>query len=203
VALKRGPTVGVAMTDADDIESEGGFINSLLNPSQLVSTWFFALGVWILLLGILNLLVMAHPSGKISWVGFLSFGKLGQVLMTDTGGQGFHLIGDGMFLGLGLVLLGIGAKGITSNVEGGLAVWLKGLVANDLWPSMLSPEEGGWRRTISSWLLAIGFIFYFYWGIMHSSWVDPGTYAVSAALIGFGFAFLAMPTEDDEPAPLD
>ena len=74
MALKRGPTVGVAMTDADDIESEGGFINSLLNPNQLVSTWFFALGVWILLLGILNLLVMAHPCGKISWVGILCFG---------------------------------------------------------------------------------------------------------------------------------
>ena len=193
----------MAMTEADDIESEGGFINSLLNPGQLISTWFFSLGIWILLLGILNLLVMAHPSGKISWVGFLSFGKMGQILMTDEAGQGFHVLGDGFFLGLGLVLLGIGAKGITSNVEGGLAEWLKRLVVNDLWPSMFSPEEGGWRRTMSSWLLAIGFIFYFYWGIMYNNWVDPGTYAVSAALIGFGFAFLTMPAEDDEPAPLD
>ena len=115
------------MTETDDIESEGGFLNSLLNPGQVISTWFFALGAWILLLGILNLLVMAHPSGKISWIGFLSFGKVGQILMTDAADQGFHLMGDSFFLGIGLVLLGIGAKGITSNVEGGLAEWLKGL----------------------------------------------------------------------------
>jgi hypothetical protein len=203
VDLKRGPLVGVAMADDADTGSEGGFIHSLLNPGRTASTWFFGLGSWILLLGILNVLVVAHPGGKISWVGFLSLGNLGEILMTDSVGQGFHVIGDGFFLGLGLILVGIGAKGLNSGVEGGMAAWLKGLFVNDLWPALMSTEEGGWRRTISSWLLAIGFIFYFYWGLSYNNWVDPGTYAVSVALIGFGFAFLAMPEEDGEPAPLD
>ena len=202
-ALKRGPPVGVAMSEDANDASKDGLLQSILNPGPVLSPWFFGLGSWILLLGILNVLVMAHPTGKISWVGFLSLGEVGQILMTDSTQQGFHLVGDSIFLGFGLVLIGLGAKGINNNVEGGLSQWLKGLVINDLWPALMSSEESGWRKTFSAWLLVLGFVFYIYWGIMYTGWVDPGVYAVAAALIGFGFALLAMPAQDGESAPMD
>jgi hypothetical protein len=191
------------MSETEKGEAEGGFINSILNPGRTISIWFFALGAWILLVGILNVLVMAHPSGKISWVGFLSAGTLGQILFTETNGQGFHILGDGAFLTMGLVLIGIGAKGINTNFEGGMAAWLKNLFVNDYWPAMMNTEDGGWRKTISSWLLAIGIIFYFYWGFAYTGWIDPGVYSVAAALIGFGIALFIMPAEDGEVAPMD
>ena len=201
--LKREPLVGVAMSETEKGEAEGGFISSILNPGRTISIWFFALGSWILLLGILNVLVMVHPSGKVSWVFFLSLGTFGQFLFTEASGQGFHILGDGAFLTMGLVLIGLGAKGINTHSEGGMAAWLKSLFVNDYWLAMMNAEEGGWRKTFSSWLLAIGIIFYFYWGIAHTGWIDPGVYSVAAALIGFGIALLFMPAEDGEVAPMD
>lgn len=201
--LKREPMVGVAMSETEKGEAEGGLINSILNPSRTISIWFFALGAWILLVGILNVLVMAHPTGKISWISFLSLGTFGQILDTETSNQGFSVLSDGAFLTMGLVLIGLGAKGINTHFEGGMAAWLKNLFLNDYWLAMMNAEEGGWRKTFSSWLLAIGIIFYFYWGIAHTGWIDPGVYSVAAALIGFGIALSIMPTEDGEVAPMD
>lgn len=201
--LKREPMVGVAMSETEKGEVGGGFINSVLNPSRIISIWFFALGAWILLVGILNVLVMAHPTAKVSWVGFLSLGTFGDILVTDTSNQGFYVLGDGAFLTMGLVLIGLGAKGINTHFEGGMAAWLKNLFVNDYWLAMMDAEEGGWRKTFSSWLLAIGIIFYFYWGIAHTGWIDPGVYSVAAALIGFGVALFVMPAEDGEVAPMD
>jgi peptidoglycan/LPS O-acetylase OafA/YrhL len=195
--------VGVAMSETEKGEAEGGFINSILNPGRTISIWFFALGAWILLVGILNVLVMAHPTGKISWISFLSLGTFGQILDTETSNQGFSVLSDGAFLTMGLVLIGLGAKGINTHFEGGMAAWLKNLFLNDYWLAMMNAEEGGWRKTFSSWLLAIGIIFYFYWGIAHTGWIDPGVYSVAAALIGFGIALSIMPTEDGEVAPMD
>ena len=201
--LKREPMVGVAMSETEKGEVEGGLINSILNPGRTISIWFFALGAWILLVGILNVLVMAHPTGKISWISFLSLGTFGQILDTETSNQGFSVLSDGAFLTMGLVLIGLGAKGINTHFEGGMGAWLKNLFLNDYWLAMMNAEEGGWRKTFSSWLLAIGIIFYFYWGIAHTGWIDPGVYSVAAALIGFGIALSIMPTEDGEVAPMD
>ncbi|MGY8701197.1 MAG: hypothetical protein ACKVHH_00645 [Candidatus Poseidoniales archaeon] len=193
------------MSETEKGEGEGGFINSILNPGRTISIWFFVLGAWILLVGILNVLVMAHPTGKISWVAFLSLGTIGgDILFTDPKyGQGFHIIGDGAFLTMGLVLIGLGSKGINTHFEGGMAAWLKNLFVNDYWPAMMNAEDGGWRKTFSSWLLAIGIIFYFYWGFAHTGWIDPGVYSVAAALIGFAIALAVMPAEDGEVAPMD
>ena len=39
---------------------------------------------------------------------------------------------------------------------------------------------------VSSWLVAIGVLFYVLWSAMENTWVDPGVYSVAAVLVSFG-----------------
>ena len=39
---------------------------------------------------------------------------------------------------------------------------------------------------ISSWLVAIGVLFYVLWSAMENTWVDPGVYSVKPVLVSFG-----------------
>ena len=94
-------------------------------------------------------------------------------------------------------LIGLGSKGLQSEIEGGLSAWIKSLFINNLWPSLLSPEESGWRTTITAWLLLLGFGTYMAWGILYCTWVDVGIYAVCVPIIGFGFSLLFLPDDDD------
>ena len=188
------------MSETDEGGSSNGILGAVINPGPTLSLWFFGIGAWMILLGILNVLSQVHPSGKVDWVGYLSLGTFGTVL---SGTDGFMLIGDGVFLGTALILIGLGAKGINTNVDGGMVAWLKSLVLNEYWPALMNAEDGGWRRTFSAWLLAIGLVFYFYWGLVHTAWIDPGAYAVTAALVGFGLALMVMPSEDGDRALMD
>ena len=54
-----------------------------------------------------------------------------------------------------------------SNVEGGIKGWLMG-IKETFWPSLVDITiEGGLKKTISVWLMLIGFGFYVITGIMH------------------------------------
>ncbi|MAK25951.1 MAG: hypothetical protein CMA02_01605, partial [Euryarchaeota archaeon] len=55
----------------------------------------------------------------------------------------------------------------------------------------------GLNVTLGSWLMITGVIFYFSWSIMNNTWVDPGVYAVTIPLIGFG-SILPMLENDAE-----
>ena len=47
------------------------FVEKVLNPNRVVSQWLFGLGLWGLMLGILNLMVMLRPEEKVVWAGFV------------------------------------------------------------------------------------------------------------------------------------
>jgi len=36
----------------------------------------------------------------------------------------------------------------------------------------------------------LGFVFYFYYGIVNTGWIDIGVYSISIALIAFGLGLL-------------
>ena len=172
------------MSESDENSS---FVEKILNPNRVLSQWLFGLGLWGLSLGILNLMIMLRPEEKVVWASFLSLGKIGGPMFTEK--TSFGIYSDTAFLLMTSTALGIGSLGLHKSTEGGIVAWIKNLFVNDYWKSLVNPqEEGGWMKTISAWCLVIGFCFYLYWGIMYTGWVDVGVYAVSAALIAFGFS---------------
>ena len=83
------------MNDEENIQDDSSrMFRFLLNPSRVLSQWYFGLGVWILLLGVLNLLTIAHPTQKSSWAGVLSLETLGTSFASD----GYHPLSDTTFL---------------------------------------------------------------------------------------------------------
>jgi len=59
---------------------------------------------------------------------------------------------------------------------------------NETWKSLGGGDE--LQRTIAAWCLLLGLVFYFWYGILHTAWIDVGVYSVSIALVGFGFALI-------------
>ncbi|RJU95121.1 MAG: hypothetical protein DWC08_00590 [Candidatus Poseidoniales archaeon] len=59
---------------------------------------------------------------------------------------------------------------------------------------------GGWNKLFGAWSLLLGFVFYFYYGIVNTGWIDIGVYSISIALIAFGLGLLmaANAPEGDE-----
>jgi len=42
------------------------------------------------------------------------------------------------------------------------------------------------ERTLASWMVIFGGLFYFIWSILETTWVDPGVYSVTISLIAIG-----------------
>ena len=61
-----------------------------------------------------------------------------------------------------------------------------------------------WHREIAFWasaaLVALGVVFYLYWGLSFGIWLDNGVYAVMVTLIGFGLAGMWL-VSPDPPTP--
>ena len=163
------------------------FVDKVLNPNRVLSQWLFGLGLWGLMLGILNLMVMLRPEEKVVWAGFLSLGKIGGIIFTEK--TSYAIVSDSAFLFITGGSFALGSLGLHKSTEGGITNWVRNLFMNDYWKSLVNPqEEGGWMKTISAWCLVIGFVFYLYWGVVHTGWIDTGVYAVSIVFIAFGFS---------------
>ena len=62
-----------------ETSNEGrGLVQMVIEPSSATARWFVGLGVWGLLLALLNLMGMAHKGYRISWAGVLSMGRLNE-----------------------------------------------------------------------------------------------------------------------------
>ena len=162
-------------------------LSFLLDPNPAFSGWLFSLGLWGLLLGILNVLHIATPTGdKIVWASILSIGIVGGEYLSNN--PDFRLYSDTGFLALSAMVTGLGLRGILAGVEGGIVGWLEG-VRDAFWPSLVDVDsEGGWNSTLSAWFLVIGLGFYLIMGLLRSGWMDPGVYSVAAPFIAFGIA---------------
>ena len=152
-----------------------GFFNA---PSKVMSFALTLLGSWIVFLTVVNISIGAYSEGrKVLWIDFLT--GVRESSTTD-----MALVMDDMLFGLvGLVIIGLGARGMNTTHESGFVGWLSGLpkcVVGSLFSS-----EGGSNKLISSWLVPLE-CFYLIWSVMENTWVDPGVYSVAVVLVSFG-----------------
>lgn len=144
------------------------------------------LGAWGLLLAVLNMFSMAHPTQHVSWGGLLTFEATNAAFGEALDGFHYEILGDTVFIAACFALVGFGLKTITQTNEVG--VWLRGLVINDTWTALNDTSIGGGQRTTAAWCLLLGLAFYFWYGIQYVGWMDVGVYSVTIALLASGFA---------------
>ena len=189
-------TRGQVASDMTETSTEGrGLVQMVIEPSSSTARWFVGLGAWGLLLALLNLLGMAHPTQRISWAGVLSMGRLNEAFEAHATAPAF-VASDAVFIALCGGLVALGFRSI-ANEDGSVAGFFRSLVDNSTWRALGSASDG-LSHTVGAWCLLIGLVFYVARGIMHTNWFDPGVYAVSAVLVAFGFALRALAMSESE-----
>ena len=189
--------VGKSMSSEENTES-GGLADIFINPSMTLSKWYIGIGIWGLVLAILNIMGHIHPNYRVSWGGLLTFEAFAEAFGTKDNAPTV-VPGDVIFMAVCAVLVGLGLRTINSNFEGGLAGFARSLILNDTWPALVG-SEGGLMRAIGAWCLVLGFGFYIGYSVMYTTWIDLGVYSVSITLVAFGFALNAAsraPPGDD------
>ena len=183
-------------SDMTETSNEGrGLVQMVVDPSSVTARWFVGLGVWGLVLALLNLMGMAHPGYRISWAGVLSMGRLNEAFEAHATAPAF-VASDLVFIALCGGMVALGFRTIASE-EGSVAGFFRSLVDNSTWRALAS-AEGGLAHTVGAWCLLVGLLFYVIRGAMHTNWFDPGVYAVSAVLVAFGFALRALALSEAE-----
>jgi hypothetical protein len=156
-----------------------------VEPLNPISHWFMAIGLWGILLAVLNMFGKVHPTYHVSWGGLLTFEFTNKAFEPISDGVQITA-SDGVFLLICLALIYTAFKNINQSI--GFSSWFRGLFFNETWKSLGGGNEI--QRTIAAWCLLLGIIFYFWYGIQHAAWIDVGAYSVTIALVGFGFAML-------------
>ena len=159
--------------------SESTWMESLTRPSKTLSASAVLLGAWLALLTIVNLTQGAYSEGrKVLWMKFLT-----GVKNSSTTDMSF-VADDAIFGALSVAILAAGVLGLNKTHEGGFASWMSGLPTCIM--TRLLVFDGGFNKLASSWLVALGVLFYLIWSVNESTWVDPGVYSVAVVLISFG-----------------
>jgi hypothetical protein len=185
----------------DENDGSNGLMTAITNPSKGVSQWFIAIGMWGLLLAILNIMGQAHPSYHWSWGGLFTFELMNNAFEPKS--ESIQIVAsDFIFIGLCLALTGLGLKTMAAE-DGGIGSWAKSLLVNDTWPALADPSHKGWSMLAAAWCLLLGFACYAYYGVAHTGWTDPGVYSVSISLIAFGFALKASANAPEGDENLD
>lgn len=185
------------MSSEENTES-GGLADIFINPSMTLSKWYIGIGIWGLVLAILNITGHIHPNYRVSWGGLLTFEAFAEAFGNKDNAPTV-VPGDVIFMAVCAALVGLGLRTINSNFENGLAGFARSLILNDTWPALVG-SEGGLMRAIGAWCLVLGFGFYIGYSVMYTTWIDLGVYSVSITLVAFGFALNAAsraPPGDD------
>ena len=182
----------------EESEPSDSVVSMLLNPSRTMANWYAGLGMLGIFLAILNILGFIHPTYHLSWGGLFTFEATNSAFGTKSDSPQF-VLSDVVFIAFCSVITSIGFRTF-SNDETGIGGWFKGLLINETWPALVDPEVGGWNKLFGAWSLLLGFVFYFFYGIVYTGWIDIGVYSMSIALIAFGLALLmaANAPEGDE-----
>ena len=165
---------------------------ALTKPSSMISIAALLLGLWVIILSIVNIIEGAYSPGyKVTWLSFLGFTEGANFVANDTG----FIIDDAVFAIFGIILIGAGDYGMkkantlvdagNKSSEGAIS-WILGLPNSNFMNNLIRGESA--KQTMSSWLVVIGVLFYIVWSIQNSTWVDPGVYSVMISLVAFGFA---------------
>ena len=177
---------------------EQGVQGGGLRPSVGLASILTFLGIWLITLGVIDIIWGAVDNGlHANFRGMITMGTLGE--------SGEYLreadrLGQALMIGIGSGLTLIGVISIRSQFNGGFVGWVRSMLFNPLWASLLSiDEERGAIGMLAAWLIIGGLSFQIVWNLLNWTWVDPGVYAVSAPMILFGCALAAFAsTEHDE-----
>jgi hypothetical protein len=183
VLISASP-VGVGMTNGES--SDAAAKTSVSGPSPVWANFVITLGLWGLLLAFLNMFSAATPAQHVSWGGLLTFEATNPAFGVAIDGFHYEPLGDTIFMAACLAMIGFGMKAI--NETSGVSEWATSLIVNDTWTALADPSVGGGQRTMAAWCLLLGLIFYFWFGINYSGWMDVGVYSVTIALVASGFA---------------
>jgi len=181
--------VGGRIMSTEESDTGNSFVSMLLNPSPIAANWYATVGILGLFLGVLNIIGQIHPTYHVSWGGLLTF-EASNGAFEPKLDDGIQIVpSDAIFLGFCGFLTSIAFRTF-GNHEFGIGGWFKGLIINDTWPCLVDPDLGGWNKLFGAWSLLLGFVFYLYYGIVNTGWIDIGVYSVSIAFIAFGLGLL-------------
>ena len=154
----------------------------LRSPSITMSVGSFLLGSWMAFLTLFNIISGAYSDGrKVNWMDFITNGPV-----TNSAHEiGLTFPDDFIFAIISAALIGIGVMGIGSSREDGFSGWISGLPNERITKSLISPSVDI-VRTVASWMILLGIVYYFGWSLRETTWVDPGVYSVMIALVSFG-----------------
>ena len=162
-------------------EGENEWSESLLRSSSTLSVGSFVIGTWMAFLTMLNIVLGAYSEGrKVNWIDFFMNGN-----NTHSTHEIGVEMGDIAFGILSIIVIFIGYVGIAASTEGGFGRWIKNL-PQDVKITSLFSSENGIERTLASWMVLLGGLFYFVWSAIETTWVDPGVYSVTISLIAIG-----------------
>ena len=185
--------VGKSMSSEETTQS-GGLADIFLNPSATLSKWYVAVGAWGLVLAVRNMMGQIHPTYRVSWGGLLTFEALADAFGNKDDAAAF-VASDAIFMAFVGGMTFLGARGLIGN--GDPAEWAKGIVTND-WYNDLLNFDAGWTLILGTWSVLASIVFYFYWGIAHMAWIDPGVYSIAIALMGLGLVLRMLSSVEDE-----
>ena len=190
--------VGGRIMSTETSDANPSFVSMLLNPSRTMSNWYAAIGLLGIFLAILNILGQIHPSYHVSWGGLLTFEATNAAFEPKADGTQV-VASDFIFIALCAGLAGLGIRTFLAD-ESGIAGWLKAILVNDTWPALVDPDSGGWSKLLGAWSLLLGIVFYFYYGVVNTGWIDIGVYSVSISMIalGLGLQMAANAPEGDD-----
>ena len=180
----------------DSEDTQNGIVGILTNPSKTLAYWYLGLGCLGLMLAVLNILGIVHPSYRVSWGGLLTF-EVTNAAFGDKVGAPVFVAGDAVFMfACGL----ISYLGIRSLVgEDNFGDWFSSMLKNEWYIDLIELGNGGWERLLGTWFIVASIAFYFSWGIMYMDWIDPGVYSIAIVLMSAGLVLRMLATvEDDE-----
>ena len=181
------------MSDSGD-NAQDNLGTILFSPSNTLATWYFWIGLLGLLLAFLNLIGMIHPTYRVSWGGLLTFEYLNDAFGDKDTAAAF-VPGDAIFIAIFGGMTFLGARSLIGDDNPG--EWFVSLVTKD-WYNDLLDVEAGWNLVLGTWCIFASMVFYFYWGIMHMSWIDPGVYSIAISLMGAGVVMRMLASVEDE-----
>lgn len=181
---------------SNDVENaESGMLEILTKPSKTLANWYFWLGSLGLFLAVLNLVDAIHPNYRVSWGGLLTF-ELTNDAFGDKDTAAAFVISDAVFMLLCGILVSLGVR--TLSAEQGVGEWMKSMVTSNWYNDLIEPENGGLSMIIGTWLALGSILFYFYWGITSTTWIDPGVYSWSIAMMASGLVLRMLATVEEE-----
>lgn len=181
------------MSDSGD-NAQDNLGRILFSPSNTLATWYFWIGLLGLLLAVLNLFGMIHPTYRVSWGGLLTFEYMNDAFGDKDTAAAF-VPGDAVFIAIFGGMTFLGARSLIG--DGNPGEWFVSLVTKD-WYNDLLDIEAGWNLVLGTWCIFASMVFYFYWGIMHMSWIDPGVYSIAISLMGAGIVMRMLASVGDE-----